>query len=286
MPVHEREFIWAGSPGNIRLVYSAWSTDGGQESGAPKILCLHGLTRNRHDFDPLAEQLSAHGAEVFAPDMPGRGNSDWLQYAADYNYVTYTAVVSALVDELGAGEIDLIGTSMGGIIGIFLASQPATRVGRLVLNDVGPFIPKASLERIASYVGRQAVFADLQAFEHHLRDVHGSFGQLSDDQWRHLAAHSFREAEGGLTSHYDPGIASAFAQPIEDVEFWAAYDRISCPTLVIRGANSDLLLGETAQMMTERGPRARVYEVADAGHAPALMAEDQIRTIGRFLHVL
>lgn len=278
-----------GPKGFYRLAYSFWpkSESGGNE--VRPLLCIHGLTRNGRDFDALAERLSARRA-VLCPDMPGRGRSDWFADKADYAYPTYLGTAATLIARLSAeaaGDegIDYVGTSMGGIIGMLLAAQPNSPIRRLVLNDIGPFIPKASLRRIGDYVGRDPHFDDLDALETYLRRIHGSFGNLSPAQWRHMAETSAREVEGEgrLALAYDPGIAAAFTAEMEDVDLWAYYDRIACPTLVVRGAQSDLLLPETAEEMTRRGPRADLYEVAEAGHAPALLAEDQIARIEAFL---
>jgi pimeloyl-ACP methyl ester carboxylesterase len=165
-----------------------------------------------------------------------------------------------------------------------LASLPGTPIRRLVLNDIGPFIPKRALERLGSYVGGDPHFADLGALETYLRRVHASFGRLTDAQWRHLARHGHRVLpDGGIGLAYDPAIGNVFKDEIEDIAFWDLYDRIRCPTLVIRGSESDLLPAETAQEMTVRGPRAILWEVPGVGHAPALMAEDQIARIHEFL---
>jgi pimeloyl-ACP methyl ester carboxylesterase len=270
-----------GPHGFHRVVYSYWP---GAANGAGRpTICVHGLTRNGRDFDALGERLSRRGP-VAAPDMPGRGRSPWLADAADYSYPVYLGAVAALIARLGGDEVDFVGTSMGGIIGMMLACQPGSPIRRLVLNDVGPFIPVAALERIASYVGLDPEFADIDQVERALRAVHGSFGQLTDQQWRHMAETSHRvRADGSLGLAYDPAIAKAFTvAPLADVDLWPFYDQIRCPTLVIRGATSDLLLPETAAEMVRRGPKAELYEVADAGHAPALMDEAQIARIESF----
>jgi pimeloyl-ACP methyl ester carboxylesterase len=270
-----------GLHGFHRIVYSYWP--GAQGGAGRPTVCVHGLTRNGRDFDALGQRLALRGP-VAAPDMPGRGRSPWLADAADYNYPVYLGTVAALIARLGVEEIDFVGTSMGGIIGMMLACQPGSPIRRLVLNDVGPFIPVAALERIGSYVGLDPEFADLDQVERHLRAVHGAFGTLSDADWRHMAETSHRvRADGSLGLGYDPAIAKAFTDaPLADVDLWPFYDRIRCPTLVIRGASSDLLLPETAAEMTRRGPKAELYEVAEAGHAPALIDEAQIARIERF----
>jgi pimeloyl-ACP methyl ester carboxylesterase len=253
-------------------------------AGARPIVCVHGLTRNGRDFDALAERLSSRGP-VACPDMPGRGQSAWLPVAADYGYPTYMATVAALFARLGADEVDFVGTSMGGIIGMMLACMPGSPIRRLVLNDVGPFIPVAALQRIADYVGADPAFGSVDEIERYYRFVHAPFGDLTDAQWRHMAETSHRvRADGKIGLGYDPGIAEAFKSvPLTDVDLWPYYDQIKCPTLVIRGAQSDLLPAGTAEEMTRRGPKAELYEVAGAGHAPALLDAAQIARIESFL---
>ena len=278
MPPSLHHLLCLGPHGFYRLAYTRWG------HGGRPVLCVHGLSRNGRDFDALAERLAAKGT-VIAADMPGRGRSDWMADEADYGYPLYLGAVAALIGSLGAAEIDYVGTSMGGLIGMMLAAQPGSPIRRLVLNDVGPFLPKAALERIGSYVGQNPDFADRAELEAYMRRVAASFGTLTDRQWREMAAHSGRELPNGrLALHYDPAIARPFQGEMTDVDLWPVYDRITCPTLVIRGGVSDLLRAETAAEMTRRGPRARLYEVPGVGHAPALLAADQIATIAEFLN--
>lgn len=264
------------------MAYQRWP--GSVPTGRPTI-CVHGLTRNSHDFDRVAAHLSARGGPVLAADMPGRGASPWLEHKADYGYPTYVADVACLIASLGVGSVDYIGTSMGGIIGMMVAAQKNSPIRRLILNDVGPFIPVASLQRIAAYVGRDPVFADVAELEAYFRGVHAPFGALTDADWQHMARYGGRILpDGKVGLGYDPAIGDAFSgKELSDVDLWSFWDRITCPVLVIRGAHSDLLLAETAQEMTRRGPKATLFTVPDAGHAPALMADDQIAAIADFL---
>jgi pimeloyl-ACP methyl ester carboxylesterase len=277
----ERTLTCIGPHGFHRLAYIEWP---GPSRDAPALLCVHGLTRNSRDFDVLAQTLSAH-YRVVCPDMPGRGKSEWLGVAADYGYPLYLTDITALLARLDAERIDWIGTSMGGLIGMLFAALPNAPIGKLVINDVGALVPKAGIERIAAYVGLDPGFGDLAAFEAVLRRVHAPFGPLSDAQWHHLATHSSRrKPDGSIGFNYDPKIAEAFRQgPIDDVALWASWDAVTCPVLVLRGAQSDMLLASDAAAMTQRGPRAKLVEFAGIGHAPALMAEDQIAAIRDFL---
>ncbi len=276
----ERSLRAIGPHGFHRLAYYEWPGP----KDAPTLVCVHGLTRNGRDFDVLAEALSAR-YRVVSPDMPGRGNSEWLAVPADYNYAVYLGDMTSLIARLDVERVDWVGTSMGGIIGMLFAALPGTPIRRLVINDVGALVAKEALERIGTYVGLDPSFADLAALEATLRRIHAPFGPLSDAQWHHLASHSARKKpDGTLGLAYDPKIGDAFKQgPINDVDLWASWDAISCPTLVLRGAQSDILRPSDAQAMTQRGPRAKLVEFSGIGHAPALMAEDQIAAIREFL---
>jgi pimeloyl-ACP methyl ester carboxylesterase len=252
-------------------------------AGGPPVVCVHGLTRTGRDFDVLGERLGQR-RQVVAPDMPGRGRSDFLPVKSDYGYPLYLGAVAALIGTLDAPEVDYVGTSMGGIIGMMLAGQPNSPIRRLVLNDVGPLIPQAALAHIATYVGQGEEFGDLDAVEAYYRRVAAPYGSLTNAQWRRMAEHGHRQlANGRLVLNYDPDIALPFRGELADVDLWAIYDLIRCPTLVIRGGESGLLLAETAAEMTRRGPKAALFEVPGAGHAPALMAEDQLAVIEHFL---
>jgi pimeloyl-ACP methyl ester carboxylesterase len=280
MSMIARRLNCLGPHGFHRLAYWEWPGP----KGAPTVLCVHGLTRNGRDFDALAEALSAR-FRVVCPDVAGRGKSDWLSDPADYGYPVYLADMAALIARLDVDEVCWVGTSMGGLIGMMLAARSGAPIRRLVINDIGPLIAKEGLARIASYVGRDPSFRDLAELEATLRVVASSFGPLSDAQWRHLATHSARaKPDGSLGLAYDPHIGDAFrTPPPDDVDLWPVYDAVSCPTLVIRGGDSDLLRRADAEAMTRRGPRAKLVEFPGIGHAPALMAQDQIAAIGDFL---
>lgn len=276
----ERELSCLGPHGFHRLAYVEWPGP----PGAPTVLCVHGLTRNGRDFDFLAAAL-AERYRVVCPDMPGRGRSAWLPHPEDYAFPVYLADIAQLLARLDVAQIDWVGTSMGGIIGILLAALPGAPIRRLVLNDVGAVIAAEGLGRIAGYVGQDPSFPDLAALEAVLRRVAAPFGPLSDAEWRHLALYSARRRpDGSLGLAYDPHIGDALRQaPAQDIDLWAQWDAIACPTLVLRGAESDLLRAADAAAMTRRGPRARVVELAGIGHAPALMAADQIALVQQFL---
>ena len=277
--VNERQLSCLSLHGFHRLSYYEW----GDPANSKVAICVHGLTRNGRDFDDLALALSSE-YRVLCPDVPGRGKSEWLTHPEDYSYPVYCADMAALIARSGAQTVDWIGTSMGALIGMLLAAQPNSPIRKLVMNDVGPFIPKASLERLSTYVGKPVSFDSFEAFEQYIRVVSASFGPLSDAQWRHLAATTARRGDDGRWgTNYDPAIASPFKVPIADVVLWPFWDPIRCPVLLLRGKESDLLLSETAREMTTRGPKAKLVEFAGIGHAPMLMAADQINVVRQFL---
>lgn len=278
--MRKRSLLSLGPHGFHRVAYTEW----GEPNPGEAVVCLHGLTRNARDFDHLAAALVGRW-RVACPDAPGRGESEWLAVKEDYNYATYCADMAALMARLESERVDWVGTSMGGLVGMMLAAQPATPVRRLVMNDIGPFVPKAALERIMGYVGSDPRFEDLAAAEAYLRQVHAPFGPLRDEHWAHLTHHSVRERrEGGYGLAYDPGIAVPLkASPPEDVDLWSLWDRVRCPVLVLRGADSDVLPAEVAREMTRRGPGAELVEFDGVGHAPMLTEGDQIETLRGWL---
>ncbi len=262
------------------LSYAEW----GRAGTARTVVCVHGLTRNGRDFDHLARVLAAD-RRVLCPDVVGRGLSDPLTNPEDYALPTYIGHMVQLLHKQGLTEVDWVGTSMGGLIGMGIAAMPESPIRRLVLNDVGPFLPKAALERINSYLGHDMRFSSLEALEDHLREIHAGFGPLTDVEWRHLAEHcAARREDGRFGLNYDQRLARPMTTgPIENVELWPVWDQVRCPVLVLRGVESDLLLAATAAEMKTRGPKAEVVEIDGTGHAPALMAKDQIEVVRAWL---
>jgi pimeloyl-ACP methyl ester carboxylesterase len=263
--------------GPVLLRWTEW----GRPAGAP-VVCVHGLTRNGRDFDALAMELARRGCRVICPDVPGRGHSSWLADGALYAVPTYLAVFAPLLEALG--EYDWVGTSMGGLIGMGVCATPGNRMRRFVINDVGPFVPLASLERIRDYLNEPQRFASLSDAEAYLRRVHAPFGALSDAEWQHLALHSARATErGDVVLHYDPAIVQPMLGPLTDIDLWALWPLVAQrPVLVLRGEDSDLLLAETAAQMGA-SPGVRVETIAHCGHAPALMDAAQIALVAGFL---
>lgn len=279
------ELLCLNRTGFHKLHYTDWGDPAQQQV----VICVHGLTRNCRDFDALAAALSTR-CRVVSVSIAGRGRSDWLPNPEDYGYPQYMNDMTALIARVtaqGARQIDWVGTSMGGMLGMLLAARPGSPISRLVLNDVGAVIPKASMERIGQYVGKNPLFDSFDEFERYVRQVSAPFGPLTDTQWHHLAEHNARQhPDGRWGMAYDPGIGLPFRKAAaQDILLWNVYDAISCPTLLLRGGESDLLLRETAEEMTRRGPKPRLVEFAGTGHAPALMSEEQIAVVRDFLMV-
>ncbi len=279
-----------------RMAYWEWN-----RTGDPRhphvIVCVHGLTRQGRDFDVLARRLSAH-ARVVCPDVAGRGRSDWLADATGYQVPVYAGDMLALLAQLHAqapiGTLDWVGTSMGGLIGMAVCGQPGlplpAPVRRLVLNDVGPALEWSALRRIGSYVGQPVHFASEQQAADALWAISSSFGPHTPAQWLELSRPMLRpDGQGGFTLHYDPAIGVPFRALTEEAAqageaaLWQLYDQIAAQVLLLRGAQSDLLSAATAAAMAARGPRARLVEFAGVGHAPTLVAEDQVRAVEGFL---
>ena len=246
---------------------------------------MHGLARTSRDFDALAAALCDH-FRVVCPDLAGRGESDRLPDPRLYAIPQYLADMVTLIARLDVEAVSWVGTSLGGLIGMALAAQPGNPVAKLALNDAGPVVARVSLERIASYLGKQMQFRTLEDAERHIRTVSAPFGPHSDAQWRFLTETWLRKNEDGTwRAHYDPAIAESYRAtlPEKDLELWGLYDAVRCPTLVLRGELSDLLSRDTTRAMMARGPKARVVEVPGVGHAPTLLQPEQISIIREFL---
>jgi pimeloyl-ACP methyl ester carboxylesterase len=264
------------------MAYVEW----GAADNRRVLVCVHGLTRCGRDFDFLARAM-ADRYRVVCPDVVGRGHSAWLRDKRHYTVPQYCADMVTLLARLDAETVHWVGTSMGGLIGMALAAQEGSPISRLVLNDVGPVVTAASVARIGEFVGKAPNFPSIEKAEAYVRFVSAPFGNLTDAQWRHLTVHTLRQlADGSYAMAYDPGIAEPFRQEMatgKDIELWPVYDAVRCPTLLTRGASSDLLTAATARAMGERGPRARLVEFSGVGHAPTLMAEEQIGAVRDFL---
>jgi len=277
----ETKYITSCSVGGLhKLAYLEWG-----ESDNPNVLiCSHGLTRNKHDFDVLAETLS-DTYRVICFDLPGRGESDWLTHKMAYDYNQYTVDALMVIARTGVEKVDWLGTSMGGLLGMALASLPNSPIKRLILNDVGPHIPKEALMRIADYVGQQPSFNTTKELGQYIRTVYAGFGALTEQQWQNMLTFGQRTLDNGqFTLNYDPDISKAFMdKPLADMDLWPIWSAIQQPTLLIKGENSDLLIKDTAKKMTATGPKATLITIANTAHAPALMNDTDINAIKDWL---
>jgi pimeloyl-ACP methyl ester carboxylesterase len=267
------------------MAYWQW----GDPASPRAVICAHGLSRQGRDFDTLARDL-ASDCRVVCPDVVGRGRSDRLVDPMGYAVPTYVADMVTLIARLDVEEVDWVGTSMGGVIGLGLASLPNSPVRRLVLNDVGPVVEMVAIERIRSYLGRPVTWATVEEAADALWAISQGFGPHTREQWLELTRPQLIPAPGGgWMPHYDPAIAvpvRALTPELAkagEAALWAAYDRVRARTLLLRGAESDLLTDATAQAMTERGPRAKLVEFAGIGHAPMLVQPDQRAVVREFL---
>ena len=264
------------------MAYLEW----GEPEATKTLVCVHGLTRCARDFDRLAAAMVRHRYRVVCPDVAGRGGSDWLKNPAEYALLTYASDMKALIARLDVEAVHWVGTSLGGLIGMALAAMPDSPVKKLVLNDVGPVLTAVALDRIGTYLGKWPPLPTLEAAERYVRSISTTFGPHSDAEWRFLTEHVVREnPDGSLRMHYDPAIAVPFNAelPHKDVGLWNSYDAIRCPTLVLRGEQSDMLTHDAVAQMSARGPRAKVVEIPGVGHAPTLLHEDQIEIVREFL---
>ncbi|MDP9044335.1 MAG: alpha/beta hydrolase [Pseudomonadota bacterium] len=275
-----------GARGLRRMAYWEW----GERSNPRLLVCVHGLTRQGRDFDTLARALSG-AYRVVCPDVVGRGRSDWLGDPSGYQLPAYVGDMVTLLARLDARTVHWVGTSMGGLIGLGLASLPGSPIERLVLNDVGPALSFDALQRIGRYVGQALHWPSVDAAADHLATISTGFGPHTREQWLALSRPMLVPDAGGagVRLHYDPAIALPFKEMTPEIVAageawgWSAYDAVRCPTLVLRGADSDLLTRDAAAAMTRRGPRARLIEFPGVGHAPTLVSDDQIGAVREFL---
>ena len=249
------------------------------------VIAWHGLARTGRDMDEPAAHLSSR-YRVICPDTIGRGLSQWSpDPQREYCLAFYGRLALSLLEQLGIRDCHWVGTSMGGALGIYLAAGALKgRIRRLVLNDLGPKIADAAVERIKAYAGKPPQFDRVSELEQYFRTIYKPFGWLSDEQWRRLTETSTRRTpEGKITTHYDPNMVLQFVHHPRDYDQWEAWDSITAPTLCLRGETSDLLLPEVAEEMKRRGPKATVVTIAGCGHAPALNVPDQLNLVERFL---
>lgn len=286
MPYTEKSFQSINSQGFHRIVYNDW----GNKDGQP-VICVHGLTGNGHDFDYIARDLIDHGFRLIAVDLPGRSRSDFLNNPLDYNYNQYCQDLMALLAHLDlteAASVDWLGISLGGLLGIRLAGLENTPIRRMILNDIGPEVPKAALDFIHQVISQRYVFSNIDEMEERMRQTRGlTWGPVSDEQWHHMAEHNARGLDdGSLTYGYDPNIAKIFeVEPTGDADLWPYWQNIKCPILTIHGAKSVVLTPEILQIMHDsfNGKSFDVVQFADCGHVPSLMHPHQIEVVRKWL---
>lgn len=307
----QQSFLSLGPDGFHRIAYTEW----GDARNSHIVVCVHGLARNSRDFDRLAAALESDH-RVICMDVVGRGDSDWLADKSGYSFSTYlsdaasliarvtTPVAGGLLENLQArllgnrplAKLDWVGTSMGGLIGMLLAAKLGSPIRRLVMNDVGPFVPWDALIRLKGYVGSQTHFATFEEVEHHVRETCKSFGELDDEFWQHLASHAaVREDDGSYRLRYDPAISRGLPVHLDPelpigpeflrgIDLWAIWDAVDCPVLVLRGAESEVLPQGIVEEMQRRKPNVKVVEFSGVGHVPALATPDQIEVVHEFLN--
>ncbi|WMW82185.1 alpha/beta hydrolase [Undibacterium cyanobacteriorum] len=266
------------------MAYKEWG-----DPRNPKVLvCVHGVTRVSDDFDALAAALE-QDYRVICPDVVGRGRSSWLELPQSYQIPQYVSDMVTLLARVDATTVDWMGTSMGGLIGIGLAAMKDSPIRRLLLNDVGPTLNFEALQRIAEYIDQDVRFETFAEAVKFIREISFSFGPHTDAQWEKLARDVLKQDENGhWKRHYDLKLAIPVKATTQEVAaagqamLWAMYDAIRCETLVVRGAESDLLSAETVQAMSQRGPRARSVEIAGVGHAPTFVSPEQIKIAQNF----
>ena len=276
-----RTFRALGPSGLHNLHY----TEFGRRDSARVVICAHGYSGNARDFDFLARAL-ARDARVICIDIAGRGESDWLATPLAYHFGQFLSDINELVSHLGAKKVDWVGTSMGGLLGMLLASQPASPVRTLVMNDIGAFVPMDALRAIARNLEAPESFASLEEVEAHMRHTHREWGEITDAQWKHFAAHGSRPVEsGGFRLHFDPKITRLLTPfPLAPGVFlWDAWYRVSCDVLLLRGEESTIFPESVARTMVQVKPDARLVEIPGCGHAPSLMASSQIAIVRDFL---
>jgi pimeloyl-ACP methyl ester carboxylesterase len=303
--LQQQYFHALGNGSFHRIAYTDW----GEPANPHIVMCVHGLARNSRDFDYLAAAL-APACRVVCMDVAGRGESDWLESKSEYTFATYQRDAAAMLARATApavgsrwfkrlkpaapAQVDWVGTSMGGLIGMFLAAKKNSPIRRLVLNDVGALVPWSALFRMKGYITRGRSFASEDEVTTYLREVCAPFGPLTDAQWRHLARHSARRVKGHYALRYDPAIGEGLHGHIDPefpigpdlmrgIDLWNVWSKVQCPMLVLRGERSEVLLPATLAEMKRRKPDLEVAEFPDVGHAPALMSDAQIRVVRKFL---
>jgi pimeloyl-ACP methyl ester carboxylesterase len=285
-PDREDAVLGLSPSGFHKIAYVEW----GPANDERPVICVHGLSRQGRDFDYLAARLAASGRRVICPDLPGRGRSDRIKNPDDYSLPQYCSDMNVLLARLGAREVDWVGTSLGGLVGMVMAGFSGSIVRRLVINDIGPFVSSTGLRRIGAYIANMPTsFATIEDGETYFRTVLEPYGYLSEEHWHHIAIHSLRWEDE--RKYYavlcDPLIAKAFNSPwLYPLDLWKYWEAINVPILVLHGAKSDLLSNDLTQEMRKRNRRANVFRFDDCGHVPPLMTTAQVEVVANFLEAV
>lgn len=265
----------------IDLAYVEW----GDPQNPKTLVCVHGLTRNSRDFDFVAAALQHH-YRVVAVDIPGRGRSSWLANALEYNNMFYAGVMAQFLAEKNITQCHWLGTSMGSLIAMGINAMQPGLIQKWVINDIGPFLSQAAIARIATYASQRPVFQNHSHAKQYFKNMYVSFGITNDAHFDHIAQHSVRPlGEDQLTLHYDPAVIEPFKLMAGkgDADLWQLWPATVMPTLVIRGAKSDLLTPDILARMCALGPHIQSVEIPGCGHAPALMDPTQIALVKNYL---
>jgi cobalt-zinc-cadmium efflux system protein len=283
-PLSRTHYVQCASTSGLhQMAYHEW----GDPHNQNVLICVHGLTRRGSDFNVLAKAMSDR-YRVICPDVVGRGDSDWLENPMLYGLPQYVADMVTLIARLGVDKVDWFGTSMGGLIGIFLASQEHSPIRRMILNDVGPKIEATALKRLGDYVGKPFRFASKKEGLIYLNRICAPFGEFTPEQWKEYNGPHLIKDGSEWVVHYDPDIAKPFAAlnmataAMGEMMTWKAYEAIQAEMLVVRGADSDLLSAKTVSEMSRRNPRARSIEIPGVGHAPAFITPEQVALAREF----
>lgn len=279
--VREDSVLSICAHGFHRVAYRDW----GNPKSKNVTFCLHGLTRNSHDFDYFAPQL-AKKHRVICPDTAGRGQSDWLFKQEDYQLSQYNVDFANLASHIGAEQYNIVGTSLGGLMGMILASMPNTPVQKLVVNDIAPEVPYSALQRLSQYLGKNPLFKNEAEAEAYFRKTFAPYGSMDDDKWAYMTKTSIYEVDGGYRLAYDPMIAKNYKRYwlLAYFNLWSYWKRIQCPILILRGKESDFLTDNLLERMLKRQPEAELIEFEEVGHTPTLNVKNQIDPVLKWLN--
>lgn len=278
----QSQYMLALTPVGFKKMHYAYWQGYGQGQGGYCTICVHGMSRNYHDFDFLGQELSKNGFNVYCPDILGRGKSDYLPDSSLYNFTQYLNDLNALIARIGSDQINWVGTSMGGLLGIILASQPNTPIKKLVLNDIGPFVSVEILQKVRTVLSRSGPFQTHQEAIDKMRDKLSTFGPLTQDQWDYiLPLNIIQNPDSTYRFPYDPNIIAN--NPENDINLWSLWGQIKCPIFVIRGEQSQVMTLEILEQMKQVQPDIDILTIPHTGHAPMLMDSNQIQQIKDFL---